>query len=229
MAKGKIIVIEGTDGSGKQAQSNLLCQRLLCEGKKAVLQSFPNYESISSGPVKMYLSGEICERVDDIDGYQASVLFAVDRFCTMKKWKEVYENGGIIVLDRYVQSNMIHQACKIDDEKERIKYLNWLDSFEFGLLKLPKPDKIFFLDVPPEVSKKLRLARVINKNGEAKDIHEQDEKYLKKAYSVGKWVADYYNWEQIACTNENGKLKTIEEIHNMIYSSLNKLAEREKE
>ena len=73
------------------------------------------------------------------------------------------------------------------------------------------------------------LVRVINKNGEAKDIHEQDEKYLKKAYSVGKWVADYYNWEQIACTNENGELKTIEEIHNMIYSSLNKLAEREKE
>ena len=228
MAKGKIIVIEGTDGSGKQVQSKLLCERLNIDGKTTVLQSFPNYESPSSGPVKMYLNGELSEKAEEIDAYQSSVLFAVDRFCTMKKWREVYENGGIIVLDRYVQSNMIHQACKISNLEEREKFLNWLDKFEFGLLKLPKPDKIFFLDVPPKVSQALREARAINKNGEAKDIHEQDAKYLENAYNAGKWVSEKYAWERIDCVDENGKLKSIENIHNLIYNSLNNHKNKEK-
>ena len=228
MAKGKIIVIEGTDGSGKQVQSKLLCERLKFDGKTAVLQSFPNYESPSSGPVKMYLNGELSERAEEIDAYQSSVLFAVDRFCTMKKWREVYENGGIIVLDRYVQSNMIHQACKISNLEEREKFLNWLDKFEFGLLKLPKPDKIFFLDVPPKVSQALRETRAINKNGEAKDIHEQDAKYLENAYNAGKWVSEKYGWGRIDCVDENGKLKSIENIHNLIYNSLNNHKNKEK-
>ena len=228
MAKGKIIVIEGTDGSGKQVQSKLLCERLNIVGKTTVLQSFPNYESPSSGPVKMYLNGELSERAEEIDAYQSSVLFAVDRFCTMKKWREVYENGGIIVLDRYVQSNMIHQACKISNLEEREKFLNWLDKFEFGLLKLPKPDKIFFLDVPPKVSQALRETRAINKNGEAKDIHEQDAKYLENAYNAGKWVSEKYGWERIDCVDENGKLKSIENIHNLIYNSLNNHKNKEK-
>lgn len=220
MAKGKIIVIEGTDGSGKQVQSKLLYDRLISEGKNVVLQSFPNYESSSSGPVKLYLAGELSSTAEEIDAYQASVLYAVDRFCTMKSLRNVYEDGGIIILDRYVQSNMIHQACKIVNEDERIKFLNWLNDFEFGLLKLPQPDKIIFLDVPPEVSKKLRESRKINKNGEKKDIHEQDDNHIIKAYNAGKWVSKFYSWNEINCINEKGELKSIEEIHNSIYGLL---------
>ncbi len=220
MNKGKIIVIEGTDGSGKQMQSKKLYERLLAEGKKVVMQSFPNYESTSSGPVKLYLSGALGENANDIDAYQASVLFGVDRFCTMKNFEVFYKNGGIIVLDRYVQSNMIHQACKIKDENERIKYINWLNEFEFELLKLPKPDKIFFLDVPPEISKKLREQRGVLKNGEKKDIHEADDSHIINAYNTAKWICEKYNWDKIDCINEFGDLKTIDEIHEIIYNKL---------
>ena len=150
--KGKIIVIEGTDGSGKATQANLLCEFLKSKGENCILQSFPNYDSPSSGPVKMYLSGELSENANEVSAYQSSVLFAVDRLCTMQKLKIHLDEGGIVVMDRYVQSNMTHQAGKIQDGKERDKFLDWLSDFEFGLLDLPKPDFVMFLDVPVEVS-----------------------------------------------------------------------------
>ena len=153
---GYIVVIEGTDGCGKQTQSKALYQKLLDLGLNARIQSFPNYDSPSAAPVKMYLGGEFGSDTS-MDAYQASALYAVDRLCTyMKDLKEFYENGGIIVMDRYVQSNMLHQACKIGDRNEVDKYLDWLDKLEFGDFKLPRPNRVIFLDVPIEVSTKLK-------------------------------------------------------------------------
>lgn len=217
--KGQIFVIEGTDGSGKQLQSKLLYEKLIADGKKVLLQSFPNYESQSSGPVKMYLGGELSETANEIDAYQASTLFAVDRFCTMKQIEKFYLDGGIIILDRYVESNMMHQAGKIDNTEAREKFLDWIDEFEFGLLKLPRPDKVIFLNVAPEVSKKLREKRGINKNGQKKDIHEQDDKHIVNAYNAGVAVSKKFGWIEIDCSLD-GEMRKIEEIHAEICEKL---------
>lgn len=215
---GKIIAIEGTDGSGKKTQTELLFNYLKQKGK-TILQSFPNYESNSSAPVKMYLNGEFGEAANSLDAYSSSLLFAVDRLCTWQKLKKEYENGTNIVFDRYVQSNMVHQACKIEDETEREKFLNWIDNLEFEVIKLPRPNKVFFLNMPPKISKALANARKDLKAGTEKDIHEKDEKYLTSAYNAGMSVAKKFGWEIIDCIKD-GKLKTIEEIHKEIVSKL---------
>lgn len=217
--KGKIFAIEGTDGSGKATQAKLLFEFLKSKGENVVLQSFPNYESASSGPVKLYLSGELGENANDFSPYQSSVLFAVDRLCTMQKLKQHLENGGCVVLDRYTQSNMIHQAGKIKDEKERDKFLNWLNELEFETLKLPKPDVVLFLDVPVEVSKRLANERANLKAGTKKDIHESDKNHLQNAYDAGKYVAKKFGWKVIDCTI-GGQIKSIDEIHKLIKKEL---------
>ena len=213
---GHIIVIEGTDGSGKQTQSVKLYERLKADGYNVMRQSFPNYESNSSAPVKMYLGGELCTQASELDAYQTSSLFAVDRLCTyMKELKSHYEAGGIIILDRYTQSNMLHQAGKIKDVAERDEFLDWLDNFEFNELKLPRADKVIFLDVPPEVSIRLAHERGELKAGTKQDIHEKDSNHLIDAYNSGKYVANKYGWTVINCM-QDGDLKSIEQIHNEI-------------
>lgn len=217
---GKIIVIEGTDGAGKQTQSKLLFEELKNKGYNIKIQSFPNYQSPSAAPVKMYLSGELCEKASEIDAYQASTLFAVDRFCTMKAYNQFLNDGGILILDRYVQSNMIHQAGKIKDVEKRDEFLNWLDNFEFETLKLPRPDKVLFLDMPISMSKKLANARKDLKTGEKKDIHEMDENHLRDAYEAGKYVSKKFGWTEILCVDDSKNLKSIEEIHKLILKEL---------
>ena len=223
MKKGKIIVIEGADGSGKQLQSQLLFKAFEDRGEKVKLQSFPNYQSASSAPVKMYLGGELSASANEIDAYQSSVLFAVDRLCTMKQLEKFIKDGGTLILDRYVQSNMFHQACKITDEKECDKFLDWIDNFEFGLLKLPKPDVVFFLDVPPQVSKKLREERNINKNGQKTDIHETDQDHLIKAYNTGIKVSERFGWQKIHCVDNNNNIESPNTIHKKIMEIVNKI------
>ncbi len=217
---GYIIVIEGTDGSGKQTQSVKLYERLKADGYNVVRQSFPNYESNSSAPVKMYLGGELCAKASDMDAYQTSSLFAVDRLCTyMKDLKLHYDAGGIIILDRYTQSNMLHQAGKIHNNQQRDVFLDWLDRFEFEELKLPRANKVIFLDVPPAVSMRLASERADLKSGTKQDIHEQDSSHLIDAYNSGKYVANKYSWEVISCV-ENDNLKTIDEIAKDVYNSI---------
>lgn len=192
---GYIIVIEGTDGSGKQTQSTKLYERLKAEGIDVIKQSFPNYDSQSSAPVKMYLGGELCEQADELNAYQSSSLFAVDRLCTYQKdLKAHYEAGGVIILDRYTQSNMLHQACKIKDLQESEKFLAWLEDFEFNKLQLPKPNKVIFLDMPPKMSIKLAHERKDLKAGTTQDIHEKDARHLNQAYKTGKDIAEKYGW-----------------------------------
>lgn len=220
--KGKFIVIEGTDGSGKKTQAKILCEKLNEAGINCIVQSFPNYDSPACTPVKMYLNGEFGD-IGCLDAYQANSLYAVDRLCTMMGLKDHIENGGSIVFDRYVESTMLHQAALIENQEERDEFLDYVNDFEFGKLKLPKPDLVIFLDVPVEVSKKLADSRGEYKSGNKKDILEQDISHLTKAYNSGKYVANKYGWTQISCLNESGNLKSIEEISNDIFEVIKKL------
>lgn len=217
---GYIIVIEGTDGCGKQTQTTRLYERLESMGYKVMRQSFPNYDSPSSAPVKMYLGGELGETDMSVDPYQASTLYAVDRLCTyLKDLKAFYEDGGIILFDRYVSSNMLHQAGKIEDKVEVDKFLEWLDTLEFDTLKLPRANKTIFLDVPVDISFQIASARDEQKSGEKKDIHELNPDHLRRSYESGKYVADKYDWITIPCT-EGGELRSIDSIHEDIFSAV---------
>lgn len=216
---GYIVVIEGTDGCGKQTQAKVLMERLKTLGYPVMTQSFPNYDSPSSGPVKMYLGGDFGNDTS-MDAYQASALFAVDRLCTYKKnLQEFYNNGGIIVMDRYVQSNMLHQAGKIRDREQVDKYLEWLDNLEFDVLGLPRPNRVLFLDVPVEVSSRLMEERGIHKTGTVKDVHEENPEHLVQAYNSGKYVSDKFGWDVIPCTKDGG-MKTIKEISDLVFDKV---------
>ena len=171
---GKLYVIEGVDGSGKATQTELLYQALLAEGKPVRKVSFPDYDSPSSSLIKMYLNGEFGTDPQSVNAFATSVFFAVDRFASFRKdWQEFYENGGIIIADRYVTSNLVHQAGKISDAAEKERYIQWLSDLEYNIFGLPKPDYVIFLDMPPAYSLKLRQQRNELKQGLTADIHKR--------------------------------------------------------
>lgn len=218
--KGKLFVIEGSDGSGKATQSKLLYDRLLKEGYPVHLVSFPNYESLSSAPIKMYLNGEI-GGVYNSNIYAVSTFYAVDRYISYEQhWKELYEKGDIIICDRYTTSNMIHQAAKIEDNEEKRLYCQWLMELEYEKYRLPSPNRVFFLDVEPEITEKLRASRN-NKitNKQELDIHEKDQSYMRKSYENSIFIAKEYGWDRVDCT-KNGTLKKQEEIHEALYETI---------
>lgn len=215
--KGFIISIEGTDGSGKHTQQQLLSKNLKSLGYSVFDQSFPNYSSDSSAPVKMYLGGQLGSNANCLNAYQASSLYAIDRMCTYKKTIEPhYNNGEVILFDRYVQSNFIHQCSKIDNLKKKLEFLKWEEDFEYNYLGLPRPDLIFFIEMPVEKSLELARARTEYKNGEQKDILEEDEIFMRKSYNNGLELAKKLNWTIIHCLDENQNLKTIEDIQKEI-------------
>ena len=222
---GKLFVIDGTDGSGKQTQFKKLQERLTKEGIDYKTVSFPNYDSPSSSLVKMYLAGEFDENAKQVSPYIASTFYAADRYATFKKeLEEYYNNGGTILADRYTTANMIHQAGKIQDKNERKKLLDWIWDFEFNLYGLPVPSEVFLLKMPPEVSIELMKDRENKFTHEAaKDIHERDKNHLIDAYNAACDVAKDYGWFTIECVKD-GKIRTIEDIHEEIYKELkNKL------
>ena len=220
---GKLFVIDGTDGSGKQTQFDKLKERLKKDGVDFRVVSFPNYDSPSSGLVKMYLLGDFGENAKDVSPYIASTFYAADRYATyITGYKEYYEKGGIILADRYTTANMVHQAGKIQDKEEREKFLNWLWDFEFNLYGLPIPTEVFFLNMPVEKSLELIKDRE-NKftHAEKKDIHERDKNHLIHAYNAACYVSKKYNWYEVKCVKEN-KIRTIEDIHEEIYNEIKK-------
>jgi len=219
--KGMLIAIEGSDGSGKATQSTRLCNRLVHEGHNALKVEFPNYNCSSSAMVKAYLNGEFGNNPEDVSPYVASTFYAVDRYSSYKKaWGIFYNNGGIIVADRYTPSNMIHQGAKIKDKKEKQNFLDWLLDFEFGIFGLPMPDYVFFLDMPPEYSVRLLDERIDDKGkGHGKDIHEESLEHLTQSYNNGYEIAKFYKWDIISCI-EDGKLRSIDEIHEEIYQTV---------
>ena len=220
---GKLFVIDGTDGSGKQTQFQQLQESLLKDGIDYKVVSFPNYDSPSSALVQMYLSGEFGENAKEISPYIASTFYAADRYATFQTgYKKYYEDGGIILADRYTTANMVHQAGKIKDEKEREKFLNWLWDFEFNLYGLPVPNEVFFLNMPVEKSIELMNDRENKfKHQEKKDIHERDVNHLKDAYEAACDVSKKYNWYEIKCV-KNNEIRTIEDIHQEIYNEVKK-------
>ena len=220
---GKLFVIDGTDGSGKQTQFELLTNRLKENNIDFRTTNFPNYDSPSSSLVKMYLSGEFGENAKDISPYIASTFYAVDRYATFKKdFEEYYNNGGLIIADRYTTANMVHQAGKIYDKEERDKFLDWLSDFEFGLYGLPKPTEVFFLNMPVETALELIKDRENKFSHKAeKDIHEKDKNHLIDAHTAACYVAKKYNWFEIDCV-QNGKLRTKEEISDEIFNEIMK-------
>ncbi len=218
---GKLFAIEGVDGSGKETQTRLLYERLVKEGKNPVKISFPDYESSSSYAVKLYLDGEFGNNANDVSAKTASTFFALDRYISYKtKWESDYKDGRIIIADRYVTSNMIHQASKIDDVHGKDSFLEWLCDFEYNTYELPVPDKVIFLDVPPSVGADLTKGRKNKATGsEQKDIHEKDSAHIQKSYDNAKYVAKKYGWEIIECAPD-GKMRSIEDIGEQIYRTL---------
>ena len=212
---GKLIVIEGTDGSGKSTQFRLLTQRAEKEGLQFQKLVFPQYQEDSSALIRMYLKGEFGTKPSDVNAYAASAFFSVDRYASYKKvWGEWYESGGLVLSDRYTTSNAVHQASKEPEEKQG-DFLKWLYEFEYEKLGLPAPDLVIYLDVPTDFTEQMMRRREADTNTQA-DIHEQDLTYLATCRRTGRKAAQFYNWTVIDCVKD-GKMRTIEDIHNEIY------------
>lgn len=227
--KGKLIIIEsGSDGSGKATQTEKLYNRLKAEGYRVKKVTFPNYESESSALVKMYLRGDFGKNAEDVDPYVASTFFAMDRYASYKTdWGDFYQNGGIIISDRYTTSNMVHQGAKMDPGDELENYLDWLYKLEYSTYKIPKPDAVLFLDMDPEISQQLMKGRENKIDGSKdKDIHESDREYLEKSYRNAICIAEKYSWQKIDCVSE-GKLMGIDEIAEVIYKKAKQLIKGE--
>ena len=207
---GKLIVIDGLDGSGKSTQSERVANALRKAGRKVKLISFPDYEEPSSVLVRMYLSGEFSDNPDDVNAYAAGSFYAVDRYASFKKfWEKDYEEGTLILATRYATSNAIHQMGKLP-KSEWDAYLRWLEDYEYGLLGLPRPDLVIFLDRPPEVSQTLLSGRYEGDEAK-KDIHERDRAYLLRCRDSALYAAGAMGWQVISCADQ-GRPLPVEEV-----------------
>ena len=224
---GKIIVIEGTDCSGKETQSNLLEKKLEKKEKKCVRFSFPDYEAptgkIVGGPYlgKPEIGPSLFEEgAVNVDPYVVCLYYAADRKYHLPKIKEYLEKDYYVILDRYTTSNLAHQGSKIHNKEERFNMYQWIDKLEYWLLGLPKPDKTIFLHVPLENTLELR------KNRKFIDEHEKSPEYLKRAEESYLELAELYNWEKIECIKDE-KLRSIEDINEEIMGIVEKMEESE--
>ena len=221
-AKGKLLVLEAGDGSGKATQTKMLRERLVAEGRCVRQVEFPDYESPSSALVRMYLGGDFGERASEVDAYAASTFFAVDRYASFQmKWRADLEAGAIVLADRYTTANMVHQAVKLEEAAEREAFLAWLEDFEYEKLALPRPDLVLFLDMDPAVSRRLIAARAAA-SGAARDIHERDEDYLVHCHRASVNLAARCGWQRIRCS-EAGEPLSREAVHEKIYESVRRI------
>lgn len=215
---GKLIIFEGTDGSGKATQTALLCQALEKRGIPYKKLDFPRYQEESSALVRLYLSGAFGSHPDDVNAYAAASFYAVDRYASYKQdWGKFYEEGGLLIADRYTTSNAVHQTSKLPPE-EREAFLQWLFDFEYRLLGLPAPTRVFYLDLPTELSSQMMRKREAQTNTTA-DIHEKDEAYLRACRENAAFVVDYCDWTRIDCS-QNGAVRSIEDIHAEVLDKL---------
>ena len=212
---GKLIVIEGTDGSGKSTQFRLLKEHLEQDGRKFKHLVFPRYQEDSSALIRMYLGGQFGTDPSAVNAYAATSFFAVDRYASYKTdWGKWYEEGGLVLSDRYTTSNAVHQASK-ESGQAREDYLRWLSDFEYHKLGLPEPDLTIYLDVPTDFTEKLLQHRVETQNY-VTDIHEKDTAYLAHCRETGRAVAKFYGWRIIDCVRD-GQMRSIPDIHREIY------------
>ena len=222
MSKGKLIIIEAGDGSGKATQTRALYEHLLADGHRVHRIEFPDYEADSSMLVRMYLRGDFGGHAEDVNAFAASTFFAVDRYASFRmKWKKFYDAGDIILADRYTTSNMVHQAVKLTDAKDRDEFLDWLWDLEFTKMGLPVPDRVVFLNMDPAIADRLIAARA-QETGQAKDIHEKDADYLHRCHQAYVALAQKYGWSQVKC-DQAGQLRSIEAIHAEVYQAIREI------
>ncbi len=208
--KGRLIAIDGLDGSGKATQSKRLSETLAADGYSLRRISFPNYESKSSTLVKMYLNGELGEHADSTGPFAASSFFALDRYISyVTDWKRDYDEGKLVLADRYTSANAVHQLSKIP-RGEWDTFLEWLCDFEYKKLGIPAPDAVIYLEMLPEYSLEL-INRRAEQTGRTKDIHELDPDYLCRSYEAAVYAADRLGWERVQCYDPDGILG-IDEI-----------------
>ncbi len=215
---GRMIVIEGLDGSGKSTQIELLKKYLQGAGCSYRQIKLPDYEDPSSTLVRMYLGGAFGKKPEDVGAFAASAFFAVDRFASFKQhWQADYDGGKLILADRYTTSNAYHQLVKMPRENWD-EYLEWLEDFEYVMLGIPRPDFVVYLDMPIEISQQLMSLRS-EKTGAQKDVHEADVGYLYRCREAAMYAAQKLGWTVITCA-ENGEPLSIKTISEKIISSL---------
>ena len=214
---GRLIVFEGTDGSGKSTQFALARRALEAAGRDFRTFVYPQYQEESSALLRMYLSGQFGTHPSDVNAYAASTFYAVDRYAGYKRfWGAYYERGGLMVLDRYTTSNAVHQASKLP-VSEREKFFRWLADFEYGILGLPAPDLVLWLDMPTPLAV-ANLRRREHDTHTTGDIHEVDEAYLTACRQAAAQAVDFFCWQRVPCTDGEGALRTPEDIHREILS-----------
>ena len=219
--QGKLIVFEGTDGSGKATQSRLLCEELTRRGIPFRKLEFPRYQEESSALIRLYLGGAFGDKPGDVNAYAASVFYSVDRYASYKQdWGAYYEQGGLVIADRYTTSNAVHQTGKLP-EGEWEEFLRWLFTFEYGRLGLPEPDLVFYLDMPTELSEQMMRHREQVTHTKA-DIHERNEAYLRACRESAAMVVEYGGWTRIDCARD-GAPRTVEDIHREVMEKLRDL------
>ena len=219
--KGKLIVFEGTDGSGKATQSQLLCERLTREGVTYKNIDFPRYGKPSAAMVQEYLDGKLGRHPGDVNAYAASLMFSMDRYASYKQdWGGWYEQGGLVIADRYTTSNAVHQTSKLPREQQRA-FLDWLFDFEYRKLGLPEPDRVIYLDMPTELSEQMMRHREQVTHTKA-DIHERNEAYLRACRESAAMVVEYGGWTRIDCARD-GAPRTVEDIHREVMEKLRDL------
>lgn len=220
MNNGKLIVIDGTDGSGKATQTKLLVEKLKKEGLQVEIADFPQYGEKSASMVEDYLNGKFGTS-EEVGPYRASIFYACDRYAASLKIKKWLNEGKIVISNRYVSSNMGHQAGKIKEKEEKDKFLDWLLNLEFNIFDIPEPDINILLYMPPEIGQKLvdKKGHRDYVNGEKRDIHEADLNHLKDAAEAYKYVSLKYGWVIIDCA-PNNELMPIEEIGEILYNKI---------
>ena len=215
---GKLIVIEGLDGSGKATQAQRLLETLKAGGERVRKVSFPDYESDSSALVKMYLAGTFGKDPNAVNPYAASSFYAVDRYASyMKDWKTFYQSGGTVIADRYTTSNAIHQCAKLPDAAWE-GFLQWLFHYEYDLLGIPAPYRTLYLRVDPAVSQALMTGRYQGDETK-KDIHEADVGYLMQARRAADHCAKVLGWHVVECVAD-GAMRTVDDIAAEILAAL---------
>lgn len=218
---GKLIVLEGIDGSGKSAQYRRLTARFEREGLDYHSIVFPRYDQESSALIRMYLNGDFGSRPDDVNAYASSIFYAVDRYASyMTDWKAYYQSGGVVLSDRYTTSNAVHQGAKLPPE-EQPRFFDWLYDLEYVKLGLPRPDLVIFLDVDLATSE-ARMHRRQLKTGKSGDIHERDTEYLQLCLDTGHRAAAHYGW-RVVDLMKDGKEREVDEKHEEIYQIVREL------
>lgn len=221
MEKGKLIVIEGAcDGIGKSTQYHMLCNRLKKDGEKIAYHHFPSYGTYQGVPVEKYLKGEY-GTTNELSPYFINSLYANDRGITWyTNLKNLYEQGYLILLDRYTTSSLIYQSALIEDVDKKKKFIDYVIDFEYSKIGIKEPDNVIFLHAPFDLVTKIRNARTQNE-GIINDIHERDLEFMKKVYESAVFIADYLSWDQVEC-NDGNKMKKIDDIHKKVYSLVKK-------